>query len=46
MAALWSHTCAAVILSPLQENSISNSTPHIVKSRTEAVKHLSQSLET
>jgi len=28
MAILWSLTCAAVILPLLQENNISNSTPH------------------
>ena len=46
MTVLWSFTCAAVILSLLQENNFSNSIPHRVKSRTEAVKHLSRSLET
>ena len=46
MAVLWSLTCAAVILSLLQENNLSNSAPHRVKCRTEAVKHLSRSLET
>jgi len=38
-------TCAAVILSLLQETSLSNSITHRVKSRTEAVNRLSQSLE-
>jgi len=28
MAVLWSLTCAAVILSLLQENNLSNSVPH------------------
>jgi len=28
MAVLWSLTCAAVILSLLQENNLSNSIPH------------------
>jgi len=48
MAALWSLTCAAVILSPLQEKNkqLSNSLSHRITSQTEAVKHLSQSLET
>jgi len=46
MAALWSLTCAAVILSLLQENNLSNSIPHRVKCRKEAVKHLSRPLET
>jgi len=46
MAVLWFLTCAAVVLSLLQENNLSNSIPHRVKSRTEAVKHLSRSLET
>ena len=46
MAVLWSLTCAAVILSLLQENNRSNIIPHSVKCRTEAVKHLSRSLET
>jgi len=46
MAVLWSLTCAAIMLSLLQENNLSNSIPHRVKSRTEAVKHLSRSLET
>ena len=46
MAVLWSLTCAAVMLPLLQENNLSNSTPHRVKSRTEAVKYLSRSLET
>ena len=46
MALLWSLTCAAVILSLLQENNLSNNVPHRVKCRTEAVKHLSLSLET
>jgi len=45
MAVLWSLTCAAVILSLLQENNLSNSIPHRVKSPKEAVKHLSRSLE-
>jgi len=39
-------TCAAVILSLFQENNLSKSIPNRVKSRTEAVKHLSRSLET
>jgi len=39
-------TCAAVILSLLQETSLFNSISHRVKSRTEAVNHLSRSLET
>ena len=46
MAGLWSLTCAAVILSLLQENDLSNSIPHRVKRRTEAVKRLPRSLET
>ena len=46
MAILSCLTCAAVILSLLQENNMSNSIPHRVKSRTEAVKHHSWSLET
>jgi len=46
MAVLWSVTCAAVVFSLLQENNLSNSIPHRVKSWTEAVKHLSPSLET
>jgi len=46
MAVLWSLTCAAVILSLFQENNFSNSIPHRVKSRKEAVNHLSWSLET
>ena len=46
MAVLWSLTCAAVILSLLQENNLSNSVTHRVKCRTEAVKRLSRSLET
>ena len=46
MAVLWSLTWAAVILSLLQEHNLSNSIPHRVKPRTEAVKHLSWSLET
>jgi len=45
MAVLWSLTCTAVILSLLQENNLSN-IPHKVKSRTEAVEHLSRFLET
>jgi len=45
MAVLWSLTCAAVILSLSQENNLYNSIPHRVKSRTEAVKYLSRSLE-
>ena len=44
MVVLWSLTCAAVILSLLQENNFSNSIPHRVKCRTKAVNHLSQSL--
>ena len=43
MTVLWSLTCAAVILSLLQENNLSNSLPHRVKCRT--VKHFSKSLE-
>jgi len=39
-------TCAAVIPSLLQETSLFNSISHRVKSRTEAVNHLSRSLET
>ena len=46
MAALWSFACAAVILSLLQEKKLSSSIPHRRKCRTEAVKHLSRSLET
>jgi len=46
MAVLWSLTCAAVILSLLQENNLSNSIPHRGKCRTEAVKRLSRSLKT
>jgi len=46
MAALWSLTCADVVLSLLQENNLSNNIPHRIKSQTEAVKHLLQSLET
>ena len=46
MAVLWSLTCAAVILSLLQENNLANGIPHRVKSRTEAVKHLLLSLKT
>jgi len=45
MALLWSLTCAAVILLLLQENNLSNF-PHRGKCLTEAVKHLSWSLET
>ena len=37
-AVLWSLTCAAVILSLLQENNLSKSIPHKVKCRTAAVK--------
>jgi len=40
MAVLWSLTCAAVIIALSQENDLSNSIPHRVKCRTEAVKHL------
>jgi len=40
MAVLWSHTCAAVILSLLQENNLSNSIPHRVKCRTAEVNGL------
>jgi len=43
---MWSLTCAAVILSLFQENNLSNSIPHRVKCRTEAVNILSRSLET
>ena len=39
-AILWPLTCAAVILSLLQENLLSSSIPRRIKSRTEAVKHL------
>ena len=46
MAVLRSLTCAAVILSLLQENSLSNSMPHRVKCRTKAANHVSRSLET
>jgi len=46
MAVLWSLACVAVILSLLQENNLSNSIPQRGKSWTEAVKHLSRSLET
>ena len=48
MTVLWSLTCAAVLLSLLQENSLSNSNskPHRVESRKEAVNNLSRSLET
>ena len=46
MAVQWSLTCAAVILSLLQENNFFNSIPHRVKCRAEEVKHLSWSLET
>ena len=46
MAVLCSLTCAAVILSLLQENYLSNSIPHRGKCRTKAVNHLSRSLET
>jgi len=46
MAVLRSLTCAIVILSLLQENNVSNSTPHTVKCWKEAVKHLLRYLET
>ena len=46
MVVLWSLTCAAVVLSLFQENTLSKSIPHRVKPRTEAVKDLSRSLET
>jgi len=46
MAVLWSLTCAAGILSLLQENDLADGIPHRVKCRTEAVKHLSRSQET
>jgi len=46
MAVQWPFTCVAVILSLLQENNLSNSILHRVKCRTEAVNHLSRSLET
>ena len=46
MAVLWSLTCAAVKLSLFHENNLSNTISHRVKSRTEAVNHLSRSLET
>jgi len=46
MAVPWSLTCAAIMLSLLQENNLSNSIPHRIKYWTEAVKHLSRSLET
>jgi len=39
-------TCAAEKFSLFQENTLSNSTPHWVECRTEAVNHLSWSLET
>ena len=45
-AILWSFTCAAVKLSLFQENNLSNSILHRVKCQTEAVNHLSRSLET
>jgi len=45
-ATLWSFTCAAVKLSLFQENNLSNSILRRVKCRTEAVNHLSRSLET
>jgi len=41
-----SHMCSCSrLLSLLQENNLSNSIPRRVKSRTEAVKHLSPSVE-
>jgi len=45
---LWSLTRAAVILSLIQKNNLSNSipVPHRVKCRTEAVNHLLRPLET
>jgi len=46
MTGLWSLTCAVVILLLLQENNLSDSILHRVKSRAEAVKHLSRSVET
>jgi len=46
MALVWSFTCAAVIVSLLQENNLSISIPHGVKCQTEAVKHLSRSPKT
>jgi len=46
MVVLWLLTCAAVILSLFQENNLSKSIPHRVKFQTEAVRHLSRSLET
>ena len=46
MAALWSLTRAAAKLSLFQDNDLSNSTPCRVECRTEAVNHLSRSLET
>jgi len=47
MVALWSLTRAVVvILSLLQENNFSKSIPDRVKCRTNAVNHLSRSLET
>jgi len=46
MVVLWSLTCAAVILSLLQQNNLSNSILHRVKCRTEALKPLSRSVET
>jgi len=45
-AVLWSLTRAAVKLSLFQENNVSNSTIHRVNCRTEAVNHLSGSVET
>jgi len=40
MAILWSLTCAAVILTQLTENNVSNSIPHRVKCRRAAVNDL------
>jgi len=46
MAVLWSLTCTAVIISLLQENSLSDNIPHRGKCLTEAVKPLWRSLQT
>ena len=46
MVVLWSRTCAAVTLSLLQENNLSIGIPRRVKCRTEALRHLSRSVET
>ena len=42
MAVLWSLTCAAAILSLLQENNLSNRIPHRMNCWTETVKHISE----